>query len=295
MQLHQLQYVVAAAKYGSFSQAAQALYVSQPALSQQIRKLEMELGLPLFTRHAKSVSLTNEGEEFLTYAQRITNELDSLEFTMNDLKSLSRSRLRIGALWTFGYLNMLPIVQQFSASSPSTKLSIDIGDSVELLGKVTSGELDVAFLIAMEAQLSKRELHWQLLIDDYYVLVVSNDNPLSKRNQLHISDLRNERIIMPRAHSNLREKLNVLFRDENLIPDIVCESSNTDVNLSLVSENLGVAFCSETVARNGSNGRYAIVPLTPIIRHQIYLVMLEAMQNDHTIQAFQKFITQAKR
>ena len=82
MQLQQMRYVLAAAEKKSFSAAAKSLFISQPSLSQQIGNLEKELGIPLFIRHSKSVTLTDAGKQFVILAQRILNQVDQLSDTM---------------------------------------------------------------------------------------------------------------------------------------------------------------------------------------------------------------------
>ena len=106
MQIQQMRYVLAAAEKKSFSAAAKALFLSQPSLSQQILHLEKELGVSLFVRHSKSVSLTEAGEQFVTAARRILNEVDQLAENMKKYSILEAGTLRIGLLWIAGYLQL---------------------------------------------------------------------------------------------------------------------------------------------------------------------------------------------
>ena len=112
MQFQQLLYVLEAAKTGSFSNAAKNLYVSQPSLSQQIISLEKELGMSLFIRHSRSVSLTDAGRQFVVSAARIVNEYEQVSSLMNDYSFQKTGTVRIGLLWVADYLGIINILKR---------------------------------------------------------------------------------------------------------------------------------------------------------------------------------------
>lgn len=109
MQFHQLRYVLEVANEKSISAAAKKLYLSQPSLSQQIINLEKELGIPLFVRHSKSVTLTDAGEQFVQSAKRILNEKEQLSDLMEKYSLLQGGTLHLGLLWIAGYLDLAKV------------------------------------------------------------------------------------------------------------------------------------------------------------------------------------------
>lgn len=289
MQLHQLRYVVKASQRGNFSLAAKDLFITQPTLSQQIKSLELELGIPLFFRHSKSVSLTPAGEEFVLYAKRILNDLDALQLSMEEQKTLSRGRLIVGALWIIGYLEQSCIIQRFIQDHPNIDVSIRIDGSNRLYQMLLEREIDAAILIGNESLLSNDEIAYKKLADDRFMIILSKRNPLSQKDSLSISDLKEEKIIMPSPDSTLRRKLSALFHTAEIIPHIVCESSQSDTSVQLASQNYGVAFSSESIARALDNGLYRAVPLTPPLNRPIYLAVLKSMQTYPTVREFSKY------
>ena len=129
MQLHQMRYVLEAAKKKSFSAAAKSLYLSQPSLSQQILHLEKELGIALFVRHSKSVSLTEAGEQFVASAERILNEVDRLKENMEKFSLLEAGTLRIGILWIAGYLQIPRVITDYHSAFPRIRYQLHVEGS----------------------------------------------------------------------------------------------------------------------------------------------------------------------
>lgn len=292
MQFNQLKYVLKASEFNNFSLAAKACFVSQPTLSQQIINLENEIGIKLFVRHSKSVSLTPAGEEFILYAQRIINDLDNLNSIINDYKSLSRGKLKIGVLWIIGYLSLSEQISDFSMNNPNIDVIVKVNGSNNLLDMLISREVDVAFLIGSNSLSTDTSLYCKKIIDDEFVVIVSNKNPLSKKKSITISDLKNEKIIMPSIDSILRKQIMSLFELEGINPNIICESSQSDVSVQLASQNFGVAFSSGSIANSLYDGKFTSVILIPKIKRPIYYVTLKDMLDYPTITQFTKYISE---
>ena len=182
MQIHQLRYVLAVAENKSFSAAAKKLFLAQPSLSQQIINLEKELGIALFVRHPKSVTLTDAGEQFLKSARRIVNEVDQLSDLMQKHSQLQNGTLRIGLLWVASYLNLSHILTDYHRIYPGISYSLTVDGSNTLLQMLDSRSINAAFVISSEAALQhKEDLFSHRIMDDRYVAIVSRQNPLSAR------------------------------------------------------------------------------------------------------------------
>lgn len=157
MQIHQLRYVLAVAENKSFSAAAKKLFLAQPSLSQQIINLEKELGIALFVRHPKSVTLTDAGEQFLKSARRIVNEVDQLSDLMQKHSQLQNGTLRIGLLWVASYLNLSHILTDYHRIYPGISYSLTVDGSNTLLQMLDSRSINAAFVISSEAALQHKE------------------------------------------------------------------------------------------------------------------------------------------
>ena len=132
MQMQQLRYFLEIAKEKNISAAAKNLYLSQPSLSPQIRKLEEELEVPLLIRHSKSVSLTDAGEQFAHHARRILGGVDQLSELMHKQSLLEAGTLKIGLLWIAGYTNLLQILSDYHCLHPGLNYSFSVNGSAHL-------------------------------------------------------------------------------------------------------------------------------------------------------------------
>ena len=146
MEIHQLRYFVAVAQEGSFSRAAEKVRVAQPSLSQQIQKLEAELGQPLFDRLARRVNLTEAGHGLLPFAQRILNELSSAQRFVSDRGKAPVGPVKLGVLPTIAPFITRHLVRRTAEELPDVALSVIENVTDELLLLVDRGELDFAII-----------------------------------------------------------------------------------------------------------------------------------------------------
>ncbi len=290
MHLQQLKYVVKVSELESFSHASKLLYISQPTLSQQIASLEEELGVKLFLRHSRSVGLTEAGREYVQYARKILNDLEALENAMKNYSSLQKGTLTVGLLWIFGYLGLSELVSGFLDVFPNIDLKVKVNGSSKLLEMLYQREVDVIFVIGSEGLEQKLDLVSQQIMEDRYGVIVSKENSLSNREQLTAEDLDGERLIMPSRDSAFRPQLMDQLQAKRIQPYIVCESSHNDVNIQLVSQNLGMAFMSHRLAKASDNGKFRIVPFVPEMKLSIHYVVLKNMTDYPTVRAFQQYM-----
>ncbi|MCD8121130.1 MAG: LysR family transcriptional regulator [Clostridiales bacterium] len=292
MQIQQLRYFLEIARLGNITAAAKSLYISQPSLSQQIIKLEEELGIQLLVRHSKSVSLTNAGEQFAQHAQRIIGGVDQLSDLMQKHSLLQAGTLKIGMLWVGGYLHLPELLASYHRLYPNIKYSLTVDGSANLLKLLSNCMIHGAFVIGEENRLAKdEELYYRKLQDDYYVAVVSTQNPLSRKEVLQTEDLQNENIIMPAKASAFRREVEGIFARHFLTPNILCESSQSDVVIQLASQNLGIGFSSRSIALALKTDAYAIVPLKEVIYRPIYYVTLKELVEYPSVRAFTRYVS----
>lgn len=279
MQLHQIQYVLKVHELGSFSKAAKAMFVTQPTLSQQIRCLEDELKIRLFIRMPRMISLTDAGVEFVAYGRRIVNELNGLAQTMGSFASESMGRIRIGALWIFGYLGISENITDFGTKHPEIEISMKVSGSADLLTMLQERELDAVYCIGGGKQFHNPELASMKIMTNKVCALIPAGHHLAKKGTLHFSELSGENILTPSADTNLRAILDNYFQRFDIAPKVVCESSQPDVTVACVANGMGIGFLSEPIALALDNGKYVIRPLSPGIDRSIHFVTLKKMQD----------------
>ena len=293
MQIHQLRYMLEIAKEKNISAAAKNLFLSQPSLSQQIINLEKELSIPLLIRHSKSVSLTDAGEQFIVSAQRIINELDQLSELMHKYSILEKGMLHIGILWIADYLNLCQVLTDYHDLYPGITYSLKVHGSATLLKMLFDRSLNAAFIISSDAELAAQEdLYYKKIANDSYVTVISNQNPLSKKEFLTMEDLRFENIIIPAKESSFRKELDQLFDRHFLTPNILCETSQSDIVIQLVSQNFAIGFSSYSIALSLKNEHFSIVPLKEPLYRNVYYVTLKELLDYPSIRSFTSFVEQ---
>ena len=292
MQIQQLRYIKKTAETQNISAAAKELFISQPSLSQQIIKLEKELGVPLFIRHSKCVTLTPAGEEFVIYATRILNDLETLTSNMKLYSTLKRGSLKIGLLPIGGYLGLSNYINDFRKINTDLDISLKVDLSNVLLDKVITREIDVAFIIGSENLSRNKDIFCKKIMEDNYVAVVSRQNPLSNKNKISASDLIGQPVILPSKDSSARKVIDSMFSSQHVIPNIIAEISQSDIIMQLVSQNLAIGFSSVSIASMLHTEELVTIPLTQAITRPIYYIPLSDLLTYPTIKSFTEYILQ---
>lgn len=290
MQIQQMRCVLAAADQKSFSAAAKSLFLSQPSLSQQILHLEKELGVTLFIRHSKSVSLTEAGEQFVSSARRILNEIDQLEEQMKKFSALETGTLRIGMLWIAGYLQLPRVITDYHALFPGISYELHVDGSKTLLRMLDSRKINAAFVIKSGELNSREEYFCHQIMDDRYVAVLSEKNPLSREDCLRIRDLDGAAIIMPAKESAFRRDMEQLLSDYHVVPHVLCETSQSDIVMQLASQNLAIGFASRSIAKKLLLPGCRCLPLEVRLKRPIYYVTLRELLEIPAVRSFTEFV-----
>ena len=291
MQMQQLRYFLEIAKEKNISAAAKNLYLSQPSLSQQIMKLEQELEVPLLIRHSKSVSLTDAGEQFAHHAQRILGGVDQLTELMHKQSILEAGTLRIGLLWIAGYTNLLKILSDYHCLHPGLNYSFSVNGSAHLQQFLLERKIHAAFLIGTEEQLEQEpDLAYCKIQEDFYSVIISRQHPLASRKIISVEDLKDDPIIMPSPASVFRKSLDRIFEEHNIVPNILCETSQSDMVIQLAAQNLGIGFSSKGIAASMQDGTFNILPFENRLHRSIYYVTLKELLDYPSIRSFTRYV-----
>ena len=197
MELYTLRYVLAVADSGNFSLAAQACHVGQPALSQQIAKLEKELGVALFARNPRGATLTEAGKDFVLRAREILQRAQALQAEMSFYAGLRKGSLNLGIITSLQCINFGGMLSAFCGSYPDISVNIVQEGTHRLLDLLLDRKVDLAFLNRPLSQLAS-SLEFVKLGEDHYSLAVPRVHPLAGREEVSLRELRGEHFISTR-------------------------------------------------------------------------------------------------
>jgi LysR family transcriptional regulator, cys regulon transcriptional activator len=242
MKLQQLRYICEVARQGlNLSQAAEALFTSQPGISKQIKSLEEELGVEIFVRHGKRVvAVTEPGKTILELANRVLMDVENLrqvgdEFTREDAGSLT-----IATTHTQARYALPPVVARFRAKYPDVKLSLHQGSPTQIADLTSSGQADLA--IATEAIEFYEDLVMLPCYEWNRCVLTPPDHPLLKAGKLTLEDIAKYPIITYDFAFTGRSRINNAFAQRNLTPNVVLTAIDADVIKTYVELGLGVGI-----------------------------------------------------
>jgi LysR family transcriptional regulator, transcription activator of glutamate synthase operon len=274
MELRQLRYLVAVADELNFTRAAAREHIAQPALSQQIKRLEEQLGLPLVERTTRSVALTDAGELLVARARRVLNELGAARAELEALSGVYIGHVIVGVLHTMGPVDVSLALALFRERHPGVELTVREHSSEELAQMVRDDELDLAFLSVTE-RVESQGLGLHQLVSEELVLLVSSSHRLAGRRRVRMAELAGEEFISYREGARLRELLESAGRAVGFEPRVTLESNESGRIRRLVARGLGVAILPRSDAeRHGADvGVCALVE--PSLRRDITLAWRE--------------------
>jgi LysR family transcriptional regulator, hydrogen peroxide-inducible genes activator len=250
MEMHQLRYVVAVSRAGNFSRAAEQCHVSQPSLSQQILKLEEELGERLFDRMKREAKLTPHGEAFLPRAVKILEEVDAARREALDAHSLLRGRLIIGVLPTIAPYLLPTVLVSFAEKFPGVEIVVHEDTTAQLLKLAQAYEIDFA-LASRPIQDQRMEV--KVLFTEELQLALPPGHPLTRKRTLRLADLEKEPfIVMKEGHCLGDQVLNFCDR-RDLKPTINFRSAQLETIQALVRTGVGISLVPAMAARRERN------------------------------------------
>src|SRR5213596_3208013 len=219
MEVRQLRYLVAVADERHFTRAAAREHIAQPALSQQIRRLEEQVGLALVERTTRSVALTEAGELLVARARRILNELDAARAELEALTGVQTGHVTVGVLHTMGPIDVSLALALFRERHPGVELTVREQSSEELAEMLRVDELDLAFLSVTE-RVESHGLGLHQLLSEELVVLLPLGHALSGRTQVRMAELANEQFISFRTGARLRELLFAARREAGFEPRV---------------------------------------------------------------------------
>jgi len=231
-----LQYLLAIAEYGSYTRAAEALHVSQPTLSQQIKQLEESLQSPLLDRSGRNVQLTNAGEIYLRHARRAWGELDGGARAIHDVQNLSRGTLRLGWTPITDYLTC-NLLGNFNDLYPGINLNtLEMPqDDIEL--SVAESRIDIGIVFSKPFNITTRpnELENDVLFEEKLCVAVGSNHPRAgQKERMSARNLGHESLALLNSDFALRRHIDAYCAEVDIDPRIAIESNSLSAIISLI-------------------------------------------------------------
>ncbi|MCB1208733.1 MAG: LysR family transcriptional regulator [Verrucomicrobiales bacterium] len=247
MELYQLEYFLEAARQRNFTRAAASLNLAQAALSEQIRKLEAELGTQLFNRGRRETVLTAAGETLRVHAEGLLRGAAAARLAVADLVELRSGRLTIGAIPSVSACLLPAAITAFRKRYPAVELALFEGTSESIAQWVESGRVEFGIVQLPATNGSFDEIP---LLREPFVALVAKAHPLAKQSRISLAKLAQEPFVLYKGRA--RDTALAACREAGFEPRIACESSELETIRSLVAAGLGVAVLPQLATRQPS-------------------------------------------
>jgi LysR family hydrogen peroxide-inducible transcriptional activator len=258
MELSQLRYVLAVAEAGNFTRAAARSNIAQPSLSQQIIKLEKELGHKLFHRLGRKAVLTDAGTAFLERARKILFEVEDATKELGDSPTFER-RITVGAIPTLAPYLLPTLIARSRKRHPNLQVNIREDFKATLVREMLEGEMDLA-LVALP--MDEASIQVEVLWKEALILAVAKDHPLASKQNVTAADLANETFILLGSSSSLAAQVRRFCGDHHFEPRIGSRCAQVATVKALVATGAGISILPEGAKSDVDGDSLAYVALS---------------------------------
>lgn len=286
--LKQMQTFIEVARQRSVSKAAERLFVTQPAVSMQIRQLEDAFGLPLIEPMGRNIRLTNAGEAFLTYASAAMGQLKDLEALMAEHVGMKKGRIDLAVVSTAKYFIPMLLVR-FGRQFPGIHIQLRIDNRENILGLMARNEAD---LVVMGRAPGTMDCQATPFATNPLSIVAAPDHALVRRKHLPFSALGEHRFVVREQGSGTRAAMERLFAQHQTAMDVVMEMPSNETIKQAVMAGMGLSFLSlRTVRHELASGHLALVDIEgmPMVGNW-YITHLSHKKLSPAARAFREFL-----
>lgn len=287
MEFRQLEYFLEVERQQSFTKAAQAMFVAQPAISKSIAKLEEELGVILFKRSEKKVLLTPEGFEFFPHAKNIIEEVALAKLKMEELSGLEKGTVTLGLPSMAGSFYFPNIIVAFKQAFPHLILTVVEAGTKEIKKMIEQDEIDIGVIIE-DTQAAKLDVF--PFLKEEMVVCVTTAHPLANKASISYEALAHEPLILFKEGYYQRDIIDIAAKRSGMTPNITFETNQISLTKSLMRQGLGVTLFLKMVISEERD----ILPLSlePPVFLQLALARKKKSYISKANQAFWDFFTE---
>lgn len=289
--LHQLKVFEATARHGSFTRAAEELFLTQPTVSMQVKQLTKAIGLPLFEQVGKRLYLTDAGRELYSTCQEIFQRLDQLEMTVADLKGMKQGKLRLAVITTTKYF-MPRLLGPFCQRYPGIDVSLTVTNHERVIERLANNQDDLYVMSQLPENI---DIKSHPFLENPLVVVAPYDHPLAGEKQVSLKRLAEEPFIMREPGSGTRGAFQKLLDSQKLTVKVRLELGSNEAIKQAVSGGLGLSVLSRhTLLPEAANTELTILDVEgfPIAR-QWYVVYLSGKQLSVVANTFLDYLRDA--
>jgi DNA-binding transcriptional LysR family regulator len=276
MLLNQITAFVETARRQSVSRAAEAIFISQPALTARLKGLESDLGAELFVRGPRGMRLTDAGEAFLPYAVRALETLTDGRMQVNALERGGAGRLTIGAAPAVSTYVLPALLKRFSEGYPRVSVSVRTGHSEEILDLVLREQVTLGLVRALQHP----DIVSTPLYEDRLILVVEPAHPFASEGRIRMKDLADEQLVQFDRTSSYHDLTSALFVRAGVSPAGRMELDNIDAAKKMVEQGFGVALLPQTSVADeleaGTLAEVEVVDASPVRRKIVAITRRDA-------------------
>ena len=286
--LRQLKVFEAVARQRSFSRAAEELFLTQPAVSMQVKQLEESIGLPLFEQMGKKIFLTDAGTELFHYSRAIAAQLDEMEGVLSRMKGLDQGQLKITVVSTANYFAP-QLLANFCQRHPKVTISLDVTNREVVLQQLANNETDMAI---MGQPPEGRDLSTESFMENPLVVIASPSHALAGVPQIPVRRLAGETFLVREVGSGTRSAMERFFQEHGIALHTGMVMSTNEAIKQAVQAGMGLALVSlHTVALELETGRLAILDVAsfPLMRYW-YVAHRKGKRLSAVAQAFKEFL-----
>jgi DNA-binding transcriptional LysR family regulator len=284
LDINQLEVLIAVAEERGFSRAADRLFRTQPAVSQAIRRLENEIGVPLFDRSSKDGTLTDAGHVLLTFAHQILTHRRDAHEAIKELKGLHRGKVTISANeYTVTYL--LPLISSYRARHPHVKVEVRRAMASRIPSEVLAREVEIGIISFRSSDSALKAIP---VGADEIALVVSPKHPLAGRKAVSVSELGLESFIAHNVKSPYRDRVVQSFEKYRTPLNISMEMPTLEAIKRLVERDMGVALIPRMAAQTEIKlGQIVALKVNEMrLERKLYLIHRKGAKLSHAARAF---------
>lgn len=291
--LHQLAVFEATARLGSFTRAAEELFITQPTVSSQIKHLTSVVGLPLFEQIGKRLYLTEAGKELMTTCQEIFHRLDNFEMKIADLKGTKQGKLRLGVITTAKYF--IPrILGSFCEEYPGIDVSLNVTNHQQMERRMLENQDDLYILSKPPEDL---DLSSQPFLENPLVVIARIDHPLAQEQNIPIKKLTGEPFIMREEGSGTRSAVEELFALNMVNVAVRLELGSNEAIKQAIAGGLGISVLSQhTLISQNHSPELTILDVQHFpIRRRWYVAHLSGKRLSVIAQAFLEYLIEKSK
>lgn len=238
IEIKPLRYFITVANELSFTRAAEQLHIAQPAISMSIKKLEQDLGVQLFHRHDRKISLTDEGHVLYEHGKRLLQQADETELAMQELSGLSRGEVRVGIPSMLGSYYFPPILMAFRHRYPNLTLQVIEGGTWKLQQMLESGEIDLSVIVA---ETPSDLLETRALLKEQMLVTVSKEHPFVDLESIPPELFFKEELVMFKEGYFHRRVIDRLAQQQGIKPNFGFETNLIPLIKSIVQQGFGIS------------------------------------------------------